>query len=244
MKRWMKHIATTALALGVTVTALGMPDDIRLRDGSTWRGTVSDTVAVKYVEQGVEQSIEGQLKKIEPLYIIVHGPVAGKMADKLIFIADLRSMDSKDASTTGAAKATSARHDPASATSRTDVAQTDADANVPGVFYMKLEGPVGDAIRLDEIKMLGEHADSFGPGQIIVLHIESNGGLVFETEMISDVIRDLKQRHRVVAWIEKAISAGCWIGMCCDEIYFMTEGIAGSVTTVVGRSDASQPRAH
>ena len=35
----------------------------------------------------------------------------------------------------------------------------------------------------------------------------------------------------MIAWIEKAISAGCQTAMCCNEIYFMTEGTAGSVTT-------------
>ncbi len=240
MKRWMQHIATAALALCLTTAVSALPqDEVRLATGETWRGELSDNVKVTFVEQGVEQTMTGAVKKIEDLYIIVHGPVAGKMADKLIFIADLRKMQTTEAMN-AEQKTGAAGRDRAGATSRTDVAQeTAADPNAPGVFYMKLEGPVGDAIRLDEIKKLGEHADKYGPGQIIVLHVESNGGLVYETRKIGETIRDIKSRHRVIAWLEKAISAGAWIGMTCDEIYFMTEGIAGSVTTVRGQSDAS-----
>ncbi|NNM26820.1 MAG: hypothetical protein HKO59_12690 [Phycisphaerales bacterium] len=105
------------------------------------------------------------------------------------------------------------------------------DGKPLGVFVLPLEGSVGTYIRREEIKKIGEHADTYGPGQIIVLLINTNGGSALESQFISDEIFKLRERHRVVAWVQKAISAGCQTAMCCQEIYFMTEGSAGAVTT-------------
>jgi hypothetical protein len=100
-----------------------------------------------------------------------------------------------------------------------------------GVFVLPLEGGVGQTFRHDEIKKMGEYLDkNYGPGQILVLLIDSNGGSAAETDTIYGTIADIKQRHRVIAWVHKAISAGCATAMVCNEIYFMTEGTAGSVT--------------
>jgi hypothetical protein len=49
-------------------------------------------------------------------------------------------------------------------------------------------------------------------------------------ETIHKTLSDIKQRHRLVAWIKQAISAACATAMHCDEIYFMTEGTAGAMT--------------
>ena len=52
-----------------------------------------------------------------------------------------------------------------------------------------------------------------------------------EPTQIGKAVYEMRNRHRVVAWIEKAISAGCQTAMYCNEIYFMRQGTAGSVTT-------------
>jgi hypothetical protein len=104
-----------------------------------------------------------------------------------------------------------------------------------------MEGMVGVEFRHDEIEAIGKEADKYGDGQIIVLLINSNGGLVFEALQITEAIRELQKRHRVIAWIKKAISAGCSTAMSCREIYFQTEGTAGSVTTLMGGPSAPEP---
>ena len=84
--------------------------------------------------------------------------------------------------------------------------------------------------------MLESHIESEIGDQsaIIVLKIDSNGGLVHESKKINTTIRELKRRHRVVAWLEVAISAGANTAMACDEIVFKSEGNCGSVTTIGG----------
>jgi ClpP class serine protease len=93
---------------------------------------------------------------------------------------------------------------------------------------------VGLEFRHEEMEKIAEEADKHGPGQIIVLLIESGGGAVTEMEQIHETLLEIKKRHRLVAWIQEAISAACATAIHCDEIYFMTEGTAGSMTAFAG----------
>ncbi|MHC4420357.1 MAG: Clp protease/crotonase-like domain-containing protein, partial [Planctomycetota bacterium] len=99
-----------------------------------------------------------------------------------------------------------------------------------GVFVLPLKKMVGLEFRHEEMEELAKEADKYGDGQIIVLLIDSGGGSVVEMEKIHETLSEIKQRHRLVAWIKQAISAACSTAMHCDEIYFMTEGTAGAMT--------------
>jgi hypothetical protein len=237
------------LTLAVTATSFAAIE-IRLKNGSRWKGDLNDRVEVQYKHAGVEMQIDGDLKKVEDLYIVVHGEFAGKVQDRTIFRSDITSMRSaqggQDTSTSTAvtAKSTSEKAQPSA--SGGSVEGQGAGPHVGGamgVFVLPLDGMVGEGFRHQEIDAVGEEADKYGPGQIIVLIINSNGGLVLESEMVTESIWKLKDRHRVVAWVNKAISAGCSTAMVCDEIYFMTEGTAGSVTTIRGMQHVPEEQA-
>jgi len=238
MKRAHIHMLKCLLTLCVVLlaanTALaGDSAQVRMKDGSRWRGELGDQVKVQYVAQGVEQQFTGELAQVKDLYIIIEGTVAGKPGRKLIYIGDIRSMETVDDTSASSSVETTARNRAKSTSKSRSSDDAAADSDL-GVFVLPLEGGVGQEIRHHEIKELGEYADRYGPGQIIVLIINTNGGLVLESNRINDTIMELKKRHRVVAWIQKAISAGASTAMACDEIYFMTEGSCGSVTTVRG----------
>lgn len=221
-----------ALVLAMTAVAGAQSVEIKQKDGSRWRGDVGDQVEVTYLEQGVDITMTGELTKVASLYIIVRGDIAGSIRDKTIFRGDIvRMKDAKDA----ASESTTAQKKPEKPERDPDAPTNDIGEEM-GVFVLPLVGGVGQEFRVDEIIEIGKHADTFGPGQTIVLIIDSNGGLVFESLQINEAIWDMKERsgHRVVAWVRKAISAGCSTAMACDEIYFMSEGSAGSVTTLAG----------
>jgi membrane-bound ClpP family serine protease len=228
MKRLIQIALAMCLVLAVTGTAFASVE-IRLKDGSKWRGEVADMVEVTYLEQRIEVSFTGKLLKAADLYIIVEGNVAGHTGQRTIFRGDIVGMRTLGLDSSEAERAKSGKPRPKKAA---DPAATGAQPK--GVFLLPLEGPVGETLRHDEITMLGEHADKFGPGQIIVLKVKSNGGLVYEAELINEAIDEVRERHRVVAWVDKAVSAGCSTAMGCDEIYFQTNGICGSVTTIRG----------
>lgn len=233
----MKRIVSCLFALGLAAM-LALPAladvEVRLKDGSRWRGDVDDRIVVTYTEQGIEVTMTGRLVKAADLYVIVEGDVAGQVRQKTIFRGDIVSVRSESGGSAAPGKTTrrpgAARNEAAG-----DAVPRDDQGRELGVFVLPMAGMVGGPFRHDEIEQLGKFIDeNYGPGQTIILEIDSNGGLVIESIQIYETIQDLKKRHRVIGWVKKAISAGCMTAMCCEEIYFQTEGTAGSVTTLAG----------
>ena len=230
--------------------------ELTFSNGSSWRGDDGARVDVVFNEQGIEQSIQGVVKKIDgrPGFqiVFVRGLIAGREATKGIFAPDIVTMTSADAAgnstTSGAKTATSDSKKPTPKKAgevSSEPATTTMDENgflkssKPGVFFMPWEGPVGIEARHDEIKAIIAEADKYGPGQIIVLQINSPGGLVIEGDKIHETLKDVKQRHRVVAWIKEAISAAAFTSLHCDEIYFMKVGAMGSAVMFAGQTAIS-----
>jgi len=110
------------------------------------------------------------------------------------------------------------------------------------VFVLPLDGMVGIGLRHDEMETLEKIADIYGPHQVIILRINSNGGLVIEGDKIGTTLSRIKQKHRLVAWIEKAISGGAFTGLFCNEMYFMPEATLGSITMMSGGTEAKEVR--
>jgi hypothetical protein len=256
----LSTLAISAIAAIATLSAgplsVGSPtraSDLTFKSGQTWRGAINDTVEVVFTESGRERTLEGTVVRADRTMIVVETTAAdGKTSRKTIFFNDVKSMRSlgsapaKEAGETGATTTTAPNA--ASGTSGgSGAAADDADGKKPtpvaasdfkGVFYMPIEGTVGVGMRHDEIEAIGKEADKFGPGQIIIIEINSPGGLVLESERIHATMLDLKKRHRVVAWIKEAISAAAFTALHCDEIYFMNVGALGSMTMFAGTQSA------
>ena len=103
---------------------------------------------------------------------------------------------------------------------------------------LPLGGMVGVGLRHQEMEKIEKEADKFGPGQIIVIRINSGGGLVTEGDEIAETLSRMRDKHRVVAWIEEAISGAAFTAMHCREIYFMKTGSLGSITMFAGDKSA------
>jgi len=237
MKRLQGLVLSCALlgaAIGVWPSNVlaAQSTEVRCKDGSRWRGELNDRVKVVFKEGSGEITLTGTLTRVADLYLVVTGDIAGRTVDKAIFKADIVSIEDAKESDTAATEPT--RVAEAKAPESKEIPR-DANGKPLGVFYLPMDGMVGVEFRHDEIKKLGEHINkNYGPGQIVVLEIHSNGGLVIEALEISAAIEEIQKNHRVVAWIKKAISAGCSTAMSCEEIYFQSEGSAGSVTTLAG----------
>jgi membrane-bound ClpP family serine protease len=94
-----------------------------------------------------------------------------------------------------------------------------------------MEGSVGETMRATELKVLVEYIDeNYGPGQVIILKVDSGGGYGDTWSDIKDVIFKVRENHRVIAWIESAISAAAMTVYCCDEMYYTSMGEVGSCT--------------
>jgi len=154
-------------------------------------------------------------------------------------IAVASQQGTKPAAPSAPAKQGGTAAKPSSATSKGKDA---ASAGKKHVFMLPLDGMVGIGLRHDEMEKVEEIADKIGPGQVIILRINSNGGLVIEGDMIAESLTRIKQKHRLVAWVEKAISGGAFTALWCDEMYFMPEAALGSITMLSGRTEVSAVR--
>ena len=235
---FINKIAMCALAISFAGIALaGTSVEVRLKNGSAWRGEINDNVVVQFVEQNLQIEFEGQLVKIADKYIIIKGDIAGNLKEKLIFKGDIRSMRTLSGSDKAedVVASNETRSSNKSNTKKPDAkANKAAESQSRGVFVLPMSGMVGETFRASEIKKIGTHADSFGPNQIIVLLFDSHGGYAAAMEGIHNAILDLKKRHRVIGWIKTAISAAAASSLACDELYFMTEGTLGAMTAYAG----------
>lgn len=109
------------------------------------------------------------------------------------------------------------------------------------IFILPLEGTVGIQLRAKDMHTIKDMANAAGPGQIVIIQINSNGGLVLETPEIQAALMGIRDGgHRLVAWIEKAISGGAFTAMYAPEIYFMKTGSMGSITRIAGQGWVEQ----
>ena len=230
--------------------AFAVEHEFQFANGTSWRGEEGVEVTVVFVENGVEQTMSGNVMKVDgrsPYRLLaIRGDVAGSIATKPIFEADIVTMTSTGESveileTTGAGGESDADRlggPEEGVPTTTRGADGYLKSSKPGVFFLPWEGQVGTLARHESIEQIAEVADKYGPGQTIVLHINSPGGLVLEGDEIHDTLMELKKRHRIVAWIKKAISAGAFTALHCDEIYFERVGTMGSAVMFAGTKAA------
>ncbi len=235
MKHALPTILAASLLLSIATTAVaGATIEIRLQDGSRWKGELQERIELTYRQRGVEIEITATLVRAADYFITVETDIAGETRRKTIFKDDIVRL-----STVGDAgdavmdiKHAGPAHVREKSHTRSGSGSGDfkADGARPGVFVLPLKGMVGLELRHDEMEKIAEEADKYGRGQIIVFLLDTGGGAVTEMEQIHATMTEIKKRHRLVAWVKKAISAGCATAMHCDEIYFMTSGTAGAMT--------------
>lgn len=217
MKTLVRSIVAAGLSLSLAASAFA--DKVVMKDGRVIEGTI------------IEQT--DHFVKIKVAY-------GDFTKEEVIWMGDVAEVKKEAGATQKGSDASGANPagSPAATTGATVENNAVASANNPGLLILPLTGMVGVDFRNEEIDLVAAEADRIkkerGIAPIIVLHIESGGGLVHETEFIHDSLMQLKQNHRVVAWVKEAISAACATAIHCDEIYFMSEGNAGAVTAFAG----------
>lgn len=224
------------------------PVDVKLAGGGVWRGDAGARVRATFTERGRQTTVEGTVVRAETNLLVLEIDEGGTKVRKTIVSFDLKKLETLDAAPAAPAggaepaAATTAEATPASPAANGKDAVIETAGDYPNIFLLPWEGTVGIGARHDEIEAIGKEADKYGPGQIIVLQVDSPGGLVIEGDRIHETMKDLKRRHRVVAWIKKAISAGAFTSLHCDEIYFMKIGTLGSITMFAGTTSVQGAR--
>ena len=191
--------------------------------GTTWSGELGQTVTVEFNDRGKSSQIEGPITKVKKDYIYVDG--------ELIFISDIVSI-SGSTQATETQEPTNDAVESIDSNASTTIARTpekDGDLSM-AVFILSMEGGVGSEMRATELELLAEYIDkNYGPGQVIVLKVDSGGGAGRMWSDIRDTIFKVRENHRVISWIhDDAISAAAMTVYCCDEIYYTSLGAVGS----------------
>jgi hypothetical protein len=240
-------IATAFLLTPLAAAATGDPVTIELTDSKDWQGKAGDQIRVVYKDRSRNKTVEGTLVRFKDGWLQLTS--SGRRLAP-IYGDDIVSVKQLGGEQSSAADASSASEDPADTSSSSDTATSvpsDAtsadgdeavDESIRGTFLLPLTGMVGKEFRNEEIDAIVAQADAIGPGQTIVLEINSGGGYVAEWEMIRDSIYDTQKRHRVVAWVLDGTSAACSTSMACDVIVMKSRGHMGSVTTLMGAPSA------
>ncbi len=202
--------------------------ELRLNDGTRWRGEVGQQVKLVVRENRSQVEYVGELIATGNGWIQIKTKIIGELRARTIANGDIISIE---AVTTAPAQ-TEQKEVSRSSTNAGSTTKnaTSNDDGFKGVFYLPWKGGVGMEARHHEIKAIIEEADKHGRGQIIILDIDSPGGSVAEMQKIAETIQDGNKRHRIIAWIRQAISAGAATAANCHEIYFATEGALGAIT--------------
>ncbi len=236
----------TISSLFVTLAAIAAPASFDYGDGRHWTGETGQSITVTYTSGGRTITVDGVLEDVKGTYIAVVEETSGRSRTHFIYLTELQSISTEGDEGGGEAQPNT------SSGASADLKAVEQGPEAPpaaqevgdlprGVFVLPLTDMVGQQFREVEIRQIGEHADKFGPGQIIVLDIDSGGGMVYVWDRIRDEIMELRKRHRVVAWIRSAISAAASTAMCCHEIYFRSTGGLGSCTMWSGNMQAAPP---
>ena len=255
-------LAAATPALHATAFAMpqsGKQQQVKLIKG-TWWGSVGDRVEIVVKDQLATRTMTGTVTKIDSDQGILTMDVEidGKKSPRPIFTSSIVSIKpvggAAAPATVGAAPKSSSAAAPAAdgkpapstavptgtPSGKVDAQGYQLDENgyriapQKGVFVLPFVGTVGATARAYEIEQMGKEADKWGPGQIIILDIDSPGGAVTEIFAIVDAIKSVRERHRVVAWIKEAISAAAVTSMQCNEIYFRTVGTDGAAMMIRG----------
>ena len=260
----MTHTDAQAAAPIMAETVI---QDVRIKLGTrggnkTWRGTIGDQITISFTKAGESQTFTGKLLSVRTAGRSSIIEVENANGKKVFLTNDIKSITTvendaraedatSDTTDSGSANQTSTRNESTSTSSAIKPTQptthawgfptepNNGNTNLPKVFFLPIEGGVGDGTRHNEMKKIGEIADEYGPGQIIVLRVNSPGGLVAEADRISETLLDLGTRHTLVAWVQSAISAAAYTSLHCRKIYFMKTGNLGSATMFAGQTAIS-----
>lgn len=223
-----------------SLSAFSEPVELTLQDGTVWVGNTGETITLVEKKGRKKLTVEGILKRYTGQFIVV----TTDSRDTVVFITDIDSIETASA----ASSTTDHGAEASEETTISDDAPLEASPKETvnrgelqkGVFLLPLDGGVGEVIRSTEIREIAEHADTYGPGQIIVLDINSPGGSVLTGVQMRDLLYDIRKRHRVVAWVDRATSGGAFLSFCCDEIYFRRSSNFGSITMWSGNFQGAE----
>ena len=171
---------------------------------------------------------EGVVRKEgETVFIETTEGVVEVSAEDVIYIAGmpLDNLELDDQTSGGSTSAPAQQAAPADDSSvKTPIRE--ASSSHAAYMVIPLYGAVGGEAHVDTLAKCFNVA-SAQRASLVILHIDSDGGLVGMKEEILDLLREKKQEFRIVAYVTEANSAAAVIALICDEIVMAPQGVIG-----------------
>lgn len=182
MKMLLRAMVCCVILGGVQWAHASVLQDVTIEwEDGTWRGQLGDELQVVYLDGRIRKSTSGTLVRFADGWLELTDAQGNRIPP--IYAADLVTITQSNPSDGGG----SAGQEGASAENSQDASQGDeatdqskasTDGMIHPTFYLPLSGQVGVEFRAEEIEAITAQADELGPGQTIVLHIDSGGGYV------------------------------------------------------------------
>jgi len=227
---WTRTL-TFLIALLLAMGAAFAEDVVEMNNGRTYEGRI-----VNQTDDYVE--IVVQMGTIESSYYLMTDNIALIKRDgEVVFppeaVEAAAENESANAARTEAA-ATGARNASPESSAREDDKPLDLESTInKRVFVIPMEGMVGKFFRQDKLEEAIEAGKQYDP-DVIVLLINSPGGLLTEVYKLRDYLQKERNEERIVVWIKSAISAAAMTAFNVREMYFMKEGHIGAATAFRG----------
>lgn len=204
--------------------------------------TATDKITLKKVGEKAAEVIEGRITKEVEGWVWFTRVQGGVETEVILNPKDIEKIERADSTPAGSPFDTKDKPDAAAPKAADNDAKARAASGVPRAAVLTCEETVGIQFSAkpleDAIKLLEDDGVS-----VVVLKINSGGGLLLEIQRVSDVIHlKYKGKFRTVAWIESAISAAAMSAHALEEIYFLPKGNYGACTGWSGALNAVKGR--
>jgi len=231
------YVIGVMLAMALVVASVMAGDVVKTKDGKTFDGQITTRnadyleIIVKYgsLETRIPimmEDVESISHDGEVIYPAGQSDEAGKRQSDVIDVkGDATGAEAED-------KAETATHAAMSTSPPTTPVQNASEVK-KRVYVIPLEGMVGKYFRKDKLEEAIDAAKPYDP-DVIVLLINSPGGLLTEIYKLRDYLQEVRDEYHIVVWIKSAISAAAMTSFNVREMYFMKEGHIGAATAFNG----------
>lgn len=234
----------TALCLATASAAavsVAIPTATTAQARSSVAPAAGDKITLKAKDGGKEgEVLEGRITKEVEGWIWFTRVQGGVETEVVLNPKDIEKIERGDSTPADAKSKPDAK--PEGKTDGKGDAKPRAVTGVPRAAVITLEGEVGIQFAAKPLEEAMKDLDEEGVS-VVVLKINSGGGLLLEVDKLSDAIHlKYKQKYRTVAWIESAISAAAMSAHSLEEIYFLPKGNYGACTGWSGALNAMKGR--
>ncbi len=219
------HVYAIATAIAFSTLAASRGDLIVRKDGTVIEGKILSRDA-----KGLSVQIDG--KTSQPPVQVPPDAVA-----RVIQIDDHGAETAESDGTTAPAKRPDPHWDVPAEPAAPPIAAASKD---PTYYVIPLHGVVGETYLADALDKSLADAEKRKP-TVVVLDINSPGGLVNETELMVKILHRYNKDLRIVALVDQDLSASAITSLSVRNIYMKSTGTIGAATAFDG-SDSNAPK--